>query len=128
MSGPPDRIDPTKGSRDANPPIPQLLAAANALRTVQGVAARTLRALVQHPHGDGRLALDLQMPSDLLKQRTANPAAIPSPDRILIGRMVTAIIEAHEGRRPPTHVRSPLESALYRRLLAGTRPSAPGPA
>jgi hypothetical protein len=125
MSGQADRIDPAKGSRDTNPPIPQLLAAANALRTVEGVAARTLRALVQHPHGDGQLALDLQMPSDVPQQRTANPAPVSSPDRILIGHMVTAIVETHEGRRPPTQVRPLLEPALYRRLLAGMR-RAPG--
>jgi hypothetical protein len=43
---------------------------------------------------------------------------------MLVVRMVTAILEAHEGRRPPSQVRPLLEAELYQRLLTGTRPSA----
>jgi hypothetical protein len=82
---------------------------------------RKTRALVRHSRGDGQLALPL--PLGAAAPREAGPPVRAPLDRQFLGRMVTTILEACQGRRPATQVRPLLVPELYDRLLAAEPPS-----
>lgn len=83
-------------------------------------SVRKVRALVRHARGDGQLALPLQLGP--VAPRVADPPASAPMDRQFLGRMMTTILEACQGRRPATQVRPLLVPELYDRLLATEPP------
>jgi hypothetical protein len=81
---------------------------------------RTVRALVPHAGGDGQLALPLRLGP--ATPPAPGPTASAQPDRRFLGRMMTTILEACQGRRPAIQVRPLLVPELYDRLLATEPP------
>jgi hypothetical protein len=87
-------------------------------------SAGKVRALVRQARGDGQLALPLELGP--ASPRAADPPPTAPMDRQFLGRMMTTILEACQGRRPAMQVRPLLVPELYARLLA-TEPSSRQP-
>jgi hypothetical protein len=85
------------------------------------VAARRNRSVQRVPRPDDQLMLDLPLPAGRLRPA---PRVRPVPetlDRRQVGRRVTTILEACDGRRPAVQVRPILEPSLYGSLLGKGR-------
>lgn len=73
--------------------------------------------------GSGQLTLDLVLPAKLTHECRKPPNGDSAPDQRYLGRVITSVLEATEGRRPAVQVRPLLEPRLYARLFDSARTS-----
>jgi hypothetical protein len=73
--------------------------------------------------GTGQLALDLALSTRVNHECRKPPNGHSAPDHRYVGRVITSVLEATEGRRPAVQVRPLLEPRLYARLFANARTS-----
>jgi hypothetical protein len=73
--------------------------------------------------GSGQLALDLVLRTRVNHECQKPPNGDSAPDQRYLGRVITTVLEATEGRRPAVQVRPLLEPRLYARLFATARTS-----
>ncbi|OXM52170.1 Rv3235 family protein [Amycolatopsis alba] len=83
------------------------------------------RQVHRAPPPDNQLVLDLRLAGEPPVVEEFQPAP-DTPDRRQVGRLLTTILEACDGRRPASQVRPILDPALHSALLDKGRRRPPG--
>lgn len=87
------------------------------------VAAARPTAITAGQDGEtGQLTLNLTLPA-LVAEHRRQPSEGAVPDQRFLGKVITSVLEATEGRRPAAQVRPLLAPSLYARLFATARTS-----